>query len=216
MSIAQGIVPSPFAPAGSADHRKQPTTTYAVDHVLEARLRQWVTAIAERNERALAELYEATAAQVYGWALRVTAERTTAEEVCADVYWQIWRDARQYDQSRGRVMAWILTITRTRALDAWRKRADLTAHTDPETALENAASQDATPHEAMLANERGHALHRALSCLRPMQRQMLTLAFFRGYTHEEIARHAQLNIGSVKTHIRRGLAALRGNLTALT
>ena len=87
----------------------------------EAQMQTWVTAIAGHDEQALAQLYEATLSRVYGLALGITHNPQAAEEVSEDVYWQVWRKAPRFDSQRGNVIAWLLTITRSRALDYLRK-----------------------------------------------------------------------------------------------
>jgi RNA polymerase sigma-70 factor (ECF subfamily) len=165
--------------------------------------------IAHQDERALGEFYDATSGRVYGLALRITGRADTAEEVAADTYFQVWRDAARYQAERGRVLAWLLTICRSRAIDALRRRDEAQSSPDPEQLRgEDAAAAD-DPGDLLLLAERDGALQRALAELSALQRQLLALAFFRGLTHEEIAAHAGLPLGSVKTHIRKALARLR-------
>ncbi|UJP01617.1 MAG: hypothetical protein LZF85_07360, partial [Nitrosomonas sp.] len=82
------------------------TTNHSDCNAEDAQLHAWVTAIAGRDEQALAELYEATLARVYGIALRITRNPQAAEEVSEDVYWQVWREAPRFDAQRGNVIAW--------------------------------------------------------------------------------------------------------------
>lgn len=184
-----------------------------LDAALEARYREWIAGILQRDQAILAVFYDHTVSYVYGLALRIVRDRATAEEVCVDVYWQVWRDARHYDATRGRVLTWLLTIARTRALDALRRRADSAMDAKSEWLLANTPSMESQPDDLLQAAREGSTVRAALARLRPIQRQVLALAFFRGYTHEEIAQHAQVPVGTVKTHIRRGLAALRAHFT---
>jgi RNA polymerase sigma-70 factor (ECF subfamily) len=178
----------------------------------EADLSALLARIAQRDERALGEFYDATMARVYGLALRVTARPDAAEEVAADVYLQVWRDARRYEASRGRVLAWLLTICRSRAIDSIRRRDEAQTSADPEQLRTGEPGGEDDPQDLLLLAQRDGALHHALAQLEPVQRQLLSLAFFRGFTHEEIATHARLPLGSVKTHIRKALALLRAKL----
>jgi RNA polymerase sigma-70 factor (ECF subfamily) len=165
-----------------------------------------------RDQEALANLYEATKASVYGVALRITARADAAEEVLADTYLQAWRDATRYAPSRGRVLTWLLTICRSRAIDSLRRRDQAQLLAEPEQLLCDEVEGLADPHEILATVERDSALHAALSELGALQRQVLALAFFRGLTHEEISSHTGLPLGTVKTHIRSAIAQLRARL----
>jgi RNA polymerase sigma-70 factor (ECF subfamily) len=179
----------------------------------EARLRGWIAAIAQGDERALGALYDATLGRVYGLALRITRNEQAAEEVAEDVYWQVWRQALRFDPVRGNAMSWLLTIARSRALDCLRRADEADAHPEPETLVAAVAAHEGDPQDLLEATQRGQALHAALQTLDALPRQLLALAFFRGLTHEEIAQHTALPLGTVKSHIRRTLTALRGALT---
>lgn len=178
---------------------------------LEQALVDHVRAIANRDEQALAALYDATSRRVFGLALRITGRADTAEEVAADVYMQVWRDAARYDLARGRVLTWLLTICRSRAIDSIRRRDPAESCAEPEQ-LARDVDTGAGPEALILLAERDEALRKALQGLEPIQRQLLSLAFFRGLTHEEIAAHTELPLGSVKTHIRRALQSLQAIL----
>jgi RNA polymerase sigma factor (sigma-70 family) len=184
----------------------------------EAQLRSWIARIVRQDadaEAALAALYDATAGRVYGVALRFTRQVHTAEEVTEDTFWQVWRQAPRFDPLRGSAMAWIMTVARSRALDAVRA-----AQRDPHDSMDAelleqlpAASDPADdPLDLLDAVQSGSRLHQALARLEPLPRQLLALAFFRGLTHEEIAAQMNLPLGTVKSHIRRTLAALRDTL----
>jgi len=178
----------------------------------EVRLRAWIADIARGDEQALGRLYDETLGRVHGVALRITRNRQAAEEVTADVYWQVWRQAARYDAARGSALAWILTIARSRALDSLRRADDAESHPEPETLLESETSAETDPQDLCAATQRNHALHAVMAQLDALPRQLLALAFFRGLTHEEIAAQTTLPLGTVKSHIRRALAALRDAL----
>ncbi len=180
----------------------------------EAQLRAWLAAIQRQDENALADLYDATVARVYGLALRITRSRETAEEVAEDVYMQVWRDAGRFDPQRGvGVLGWLLVICRSRALDALRRTDSAEAHPDPETLVAELAGEEG-PESLLQAAQQHSALHAALNTLNATQRQLLALAFFRGMTHDEIAAHVSLPLGTVKSHIRRALLALKEQFEA--
>jgi len=168
--------------------------------------------VCAEDEDAFAELYDATVGRVYGLALRILREPQSAEEVTEDVFFQVWREARRYDPARGRPLAWILTIARSRALDHLRRRDPAQSHPEPDTLLEAEPAAAGGPQDLLAASRDSARLHAALAALDPVPRQMIALAFFRGYTHEEIALHVDLPVGTVKSHIRRALAGLRTSL----
>lgn len=176
-------------------------------------LARLIAAVARGDSQALRRLHELTVGRVYGLALRIVRTRESAEEVAIDAFVQVWRTAARYDPSRGAPLAWLLTITRTRALDSLRRAERAVPHPDP-AVLEDVDGTDRAedPQDLLLAVEGHDALLRALQRLSSLQRQLIALAFFRGLTHQEIAAHARLPLGSVKTYIRRALAQLRAEL----
>ena len=170
--------------------------------------------VVDRDERALAQLYDETSSRVYGLALRICRRAAMAEEVVEDAYWQAWRQAPRFDPGRGEVMTWLLAIARSRAIDALRRderfRHEELSDDDAETTAE---PEPAAPDllDAMRGERR---VHEALAGLDARSRQLVALAFFRGLTHEEIATQANLPLGTVKSLIRRALLQLRQLLAA--
>jgi RNA polymerase sigma-70 factor (ECF subfamily) len=219
---ALGFVPSahghenPFAilpkmPTTVAAAATAPVIPAASEH--DDALRLLVVRIMHGEEGALRELYDVSVGRIYGLALRITGRADAAEEVTSDVYVQIWRDAARYTPDRARVLTWMLTICRSRAIDFLRRR-DLTEalpEDDELAAAQSAVGND--PQDLLSAVQSNGALHAALAGLAPLQRQLLALAFFRGLTHDEIAQHCDMPLGSVKTHIRKALGILRTRLT---
>ncbi|MDE2088485.1 MAG: sigma-70 family RNA polymerase sigma factor [Gammaproteobacteria bacterium] len=170
--------------------------------------RQWLGAIARHDETALAAFYDATIGRVYGLVLRITRKPELAEEVVADVYMQVWREAGRYDAARGKALTWLLTLCRSRALDCLRRRDPAELHPEPGTLRSDGVSDD-DPADLLLAVEAGSAVHAAMKTLDHCQRQLLSLAFFKGLSHQEIAGYTGMPLGSVKTHIRKALKTLR-------
>jgi RNA polymerase sigma-70 factor (ECF subfamily) len=178
----------------------------------ESRLRAAILGMARREEPALRTLYDATVSRVYGLALRITRTAASAEDVVAEVYHQSWRDAARFDPTRGSALTWLLTMCRSRAIDHLRRRDEAELHEDPESLTEAPSDDARDPQNLLLAVERDGALYSALEALTPVQRQMVALAFFRGLSHQEIADHSRIPLGTVKTHIRKALEVLRGAL----
>jgi RNA polymerase sigma-70 factor (ECF subfamily) len=175
----------------------------------EAALAAWIERIVERDERALAALYDATLSRVYGLVFRLVRRPALAEEVVEDTYFQVWRQAVRFDPTRGRALTWLLGMARTRAIDAIRHEARF-RHDSLEDDEACTTRSDTPPADDLLEAARGHAeLHRALLRLQAQPRQLVALAFFRGLSHEEIAVQTQLPLGTVKSQIRRAMVTLR-------
>ncbi|MEW6273226.1 MAG: sigma-70 family RNA polymerase sigma factor [Thermodesulfobacteriota bacterium] len=169
---------------------------------------------AQGDQRALAELYDATAAQVNGLALRILADREVAEEVTGDVYLQVWRSAASYDPARGSALAWLFTLARSRAIDRLRAGAGERRHAAPAEPPREPESDAPGPEEGSSLAQRRRIVHAALERLGEEQRRVLEMAFFQGLSHGEIAAALGTPLGTVKTRIRLGVGRLRELLKA--
>ncbi|MEP7154623.1 MAG: sigma-70 family RNA polymerase sigma factor [Betaproteobacteria bacterium] len=180
----------------------------------DAALVECLAGIRGRDQKALARLYDLTVSRVYAIALRIVRHADMAGEVVSDVYMQVWRDAHRYDDERGKVLAWLLVIARSRSLDFLRRQDEAFSHPDPHALVSESESETrkCNPQDLLEATQAGSAVRAAMLRLSPLQRQLLSLAFFRGLTHTEIVEHSGIPLGSVKTHIRRALAILRNTL----
>jgi len=171
-------------------------------------LQNCIAAIGLHDELALQVLYDATLSRVYGLALRITRNKQSAEEVTEDVFWQVWRNARDFDPKRGSVIAWLLMMTRSRALD-YLRRQDLAETSGEPESLVSEVALDENPQDLLCAIQNNKLLNAALLELEPIQRQLIAMAFFRGLTHEEITEFTGIPLGTVKSHIRRALKRLQ-------
>lgn len=178
----------------------------------ELQLQGWIAQVMRQDQNAFNTLYEAAVGRVYGLALRITRNTALAEEVSEDTFWQVWREAPRFDATRGTALAWILTIARSRALDALRARDPAELAEDPAALITAEGAPNENPLDLLNATQADHALHEALAQLEAEPRQLIALAFFRGLTHGEIATHTGLPLGTVKSHIRRGLITLKSLL----
>jgi RNA polymerase sigma factor (sigma-70 family) len=177
-----------------------------------AALAQLVGRIVRQDEAAMAALYDSLCGRVYAVALHITGQIGSAEEVLQDTFWQVWRQAPRFDAARGSAIAWIMTLARSRALDARRAggrellQSRSTAFGDGD-AFADAHAAD--PLDLLDTVQRDTALHATLATLDPLRRQLIALVFYRGLTHDEIATHTGLPLGTVKSHLRRALITLR-------
>lgn len=194
------------APAGTAPRFGLPL------RATDQQLVEWIDAVVDHDERALAALYDATFSRVFGLVQGIVRRTALAEEVVEDTFFQVWRQAVRFDPLRGNPLAWLLAMARSRAIDAVRREARFQHDTlDDEQAQRIAGSCAAS--DELLALARHHAdLQQALMRLGPQPRQLVALAFFRGLSHEEIAAQTCLPLGTVKSQIRRALHTLRDSL----
>lgn len=182
----------------------------------EMELQELIDRIVKHDQDALAELFKALSHRVHSIALRITQSTQLAEEVTEDTFYQIWRQAPRYDSRRGPVSAWILTIARSRSLDAWRAIPPFDVEENPEIEKRFNTRDSEHGEDFLLVSEQNQVLHAALLTLDPLPRQLVGLAFFRGLTHEEISEHTALPLGTVKSHIRRAVLRLREHLKLST
>jgi RNA polymerase sigma-70 factor (ECF subfamily) len=169
--------------------------------------------IASGDEAALEKLYASTSPKVAARALRILRQREEAEEATLDVYTQAWRRARDYDAGRGTVLAWLLALTRARAID--RLRATRGARTAEQVLEHDLPAPDGEnggergPAEAAVAAERAGRVQVALARISDDQRRAICAAYFSGLTHAQIALTLGIPLGTVKRRIRSGLEQLR-------
>lgn len=168
--------------------------------------------MAKGDAEALGEIYDRHGRLVYSLALRIVRDPSDAEDVVQDVFAQAWRQSRRYDASRGTVLGWLLTLTRSRSIDRLRGRKVRPEGTGDESTL-SAIVDGAPPADEQLAwAGRAAEIRAAVGGLSVLQRVAIELAFFEGLTHVEIAEQLELPLGTVKTRVRQGLLKLRDRL----
>jgi RNA polymerase sigma-70 factor, ECF subfamily len=169
-----------------------------------------VRRMAHGDADALAELYDRRARALYSLALRILTEPREAEEVVQDVFTQAWKQADRYEPSRGAVVAWLLMMARSRAIDRVRARRGQPALAyDPDHVFGLLADAGDGPERTVLTSERAARLRTALGGLPLLQRVPIELAFYEGLTHTEIADKLEVPLGTIKTRIRLGLLKLK-------
>ena len=179
----------------------------------DADLMALIDRVGRRDETALRLLYDRTSPKLFGLAMRVVRQREWAEDVLQEAFLTIWRVAGDYRASLSPPMAWMGLIVRSRALDLLRRRtadrAQLTQEFD-EVMADTLESDAANPADTADASEQAWALHQCLSQLEGRQREVVSLAYLRDMSHNELSEQLHLPLGTVKTWIRRGLEKLRG------
>lgn len=167
--------------------------------------------IAGAQTEALGELYDRYNRLVFSVAFAILSDHAAAEEVTMDVFVRVWRGAGTYRLELGKVSTWLVAITRHHAVDVLRRQ-----NSRPDTNslyLNNTFPADnhvnhAPEEETELRSQR-ELVRKAVAQLPPDQRQALILAFFRGYTHEQIAEKLNQPLGTIKTRIRLAMQKLR-------
>ena len=161
------------------------------------------------DAEALAQLYDRHARHVFSLACRILGDPAEAEEVVQDVFSQAWLQAGRYDPARAPVVAWLLMMTRSRAIDRRRARqASPVADTGRGT-LPDLPDAAALPDARVLSADQVGRLRRALRALPLVQRLPIELAYYEGLSQSEIAEQLEQPLGTVKTRIRLGLQKLR-------
>ena len=170
--------------------------------------------ILQRDAQALETLYDRYARPVYSLVLRISQQPASAEEIVQDVFLQLWRNAKQYQATRGPLEPWLFTVARNRALDflrlkreKQRRREDSTDFDLPPTSV-----VQPNPEAAMDQSRRAEKVRALMNSLPDAQRRAIELAFFEGMTHSEISAAIGEPLGTVKSWIRGGLLRLRESL----
>ncbi len=165
------------------------------------------TALGDR--RAFEELYGATRAKLFAVSLRIVREGPLAEEALQDGFVSIWNHAADYAAGKSAPLTWMTSIVRNRSLDWLRRPQSEATGEEYEIAVESWRDESAGPLERLMAAGEAGALARCLAQLEARQRQSIVLAFFHGLSHSELAGHMRKPLGTVKTHVRRGLLKLK-------
>ena len=176
-----------------------------------------------RDEAALAEFYDRHSRFVYSVIMRILRNPPDAEEVLQETFVRVWSRADTYDAVLGSPAAWVMRIARNRAIDllrARRARADIAVeravHAGDDVPRSVEPITGDTPETALEGRTMAAVVRTALATLTPAQRELIEAAFFEGYTHAELADRFGVPLGTVKTRIRTGLAAIRGQLEHVT
>lgn len=160
---------------------------------------------------AFEELYDRHSSLVYSVIVRIVVSPADAEEVLQETWLQAWRNAATFDAARGTVLAWLLNMSRSRALDRYRSTSSRhKAETAAETEMALPAASD--PWGSVAGAERSRRLREALELLKPRQREVLEIAYFEGLSQTEISARLAVPVGTIKTWMRQGTLALRAIL----
>jgi RNA polymerase sigma-70 factor (ECF subfamily) len=162
------------------------------------------------DQDAFAVVYDATSSRVFGLIVRVIRDRDLAAEVSQEVYLDAWRQASAFDPQRGSVPGWLLTIAHRKAVD--RVRSVTRAQGRDQRYTDQEPLEAPPSSEPVVARDEQRRIRTALTALPEAQRVALTLAYFDGFTHQQVSARLGVPLGTVKTRIRDGMHRLRRQL----
>lgn len=174
---------------------------------IEHELRELISKISRGCESALGKLYDRMISQIFGLALKILRSQTEADEVTIDVFKQIWDKACDYTPDRGTPSAWLITLTKSRAID--KLRSDMRRRSLQDTLHDDIPADIDPPDETAETREKRALIEKALSELTPKQRESIELAYFHGLTQTEISARMNEPLGTVKSWMRAGMIRLR-------
>ena len=176
-------------------------------------------AITDHRPEALDEFYSRHGSRLKSVIGNVVHEEGDADDVLQDILLQIWHEADHYSPKAGKLLGWVVTLARRRAIDRLRrKQAYCRAKERYQSHLEeqpNAAQESHSFEDEISRSDLRHYLHRRLKVLPRYQREALELAFFSGMSHREIAAVTRAPLGTVKTRLELGLQKLTQSLRPL-
>ncbi|MER6470558.1 sigma-70 family RNA polymerase sigma factor [Streptomyces collinus] len=171
-------------------------------------LQQLVREVALGDQEAFAAVYDAVAGSVLGVVRAVLRDQAQSEEVAQDVLVEVWRTAPRYRPDRGTAINWILTLAHRRAVDRVRSVEAAAARDSKAALLARTPDYDQVTEQVEIRLEQ-EQVRRCLRTLTELQRQSVTLAYYRGLTYRQVAEALALPLGTVKTRLRDGLVRLR-------
>jgi RNA polymerase sigma-70 factor (ECF subfamily) len=171
--------------------------------------------VAKGDQQAFSQLYDHSSTLLFTLAVRILGNREEAAELLQDVYLEVWRKVSRYDVGRGTPVAWLVTLTKSRAIDRLRARAArgyrATTSLEAGTAMQ-VADPSPSPLETQADQELRIAVGTAVAGLPQAQQQAIELAYYEGLSHAEIAQRLNQPLGTVKTRIKLGMSKLRDGL----
>ncbi|PNG26022.1 sigma-70 family RNA polymerase sigma factor [Methylocella silvestris] len=178
----------------------------------DASLADLIAATADGDRDAFQALYNATSGKLFAIILRIIRNKSTAEDILQDVYLRVWRNASSYAPEAGPPMAWLNSIARNRTIDVLRRKSFFAPPMPDETDwYEKIASP--RDEEADLIDI--GALRHCLGAIEEPNRSCVLLAYYEGYSREELAARFDKPVNTIKTWLHRSLLALRACLDKL-
>jgi RNA polymerase sigma-70 factor (ECF subfamily) len=182
-----------------------------LDNVAPVSLNDLLGQVAEGNQAAFSQLYDQTARRVMGLVRRLLKDSAQSEEVTQEIFLEVWQNAKRYDPAKGSATTWILTMSHRRAVDRIRS-SQSTRDRDTKIGLRDMETEYDSVSESVEIRVEHERVGQALLRLTELQRQAVTLAYYGGYSHSEVAEMLKVPIGTVKTRLRDGMIRLRDEL----
>ena len=173
----------------------------------QAELVWLLAAVAKGDQAAFERLYGATRAKLYGVLLRILGTPELADDVMQETYLKVWKMAGKFDPTIASPITWMVAIARNRAIDIVRKRPDVSVEDSPEAM---GVAADAPP--PLARREMTEELRRLLSCLGkldPEKQRIVLLAYYSGWSREQLAQKLDIPVNTIKTWLRRSLLEIR-------
>jgi RNA polymerase sigma factor (sigma-70 family) len=177
----------------------------------DVRLRERLVA---GDDDALAEVYDRWSPLVFGLALRVTRDRSAAEDVTQEVFVRLWERPEAFDPQRGRLRTWLCMNAHARAVDLVRSLAARARHHAASAASDAVVHGGATVDEDLMWQTETKAVREAVQALPDLQREAVLLAYYGGRTYRQVARDLEIPEGTAKSRLRGALASLAVRLAA--
>ena len=172
--------------------------------------RNLVAQLKSRNPRAMEDLYDRYGKLVYSVILRSVSDGGTAEDLTQETFLRVWNRIQTFDEQRGRLEAWLVTVARNRAFDHLRAVRNTSASLAGTSELDYIGLVSLENESDRVANRR--AVSEALKSLNSDQREVIELTHFEGMTQTEIAAKLQKPLGTVKSLVRSALKTLRTSM----
>ena len=166
-----------------------------------------IAAVAKGDQSAFERLYEATRAKLFGVVLRILRRQDLAEEVIQEAYVKIWNSAGQFNPALSSPITWMVSVARNRAIDVVRKRGEASIEEEP-SAMDVAADSP----DPLARREMTEELKRLLECigrLEPDRQKLILLAYYNGWSREQLAAKFETPVNTIKTWLRRGMIEVR-------
>ena len=207
VDVKSGAPDTPPTTSKSASQSKPRKKLSPADKAAMAALATLIEDIAaHKSKAAFKKLFEYFAPRLKGYLMRLGSSEAQAEELVQDVMLTVWRKAALFDRRKAAASTWLFTIARNRRIDILRR--EKYPELDPEDpAL--VPDEEVQPDDAVIMAERKAEVQSAMATLPEEQVELVKLAFYKGWSHSEIAKETGLPLGTVKSRLRLSFSRLK-------